>query len=57
MNSFANNEQQQDNIRFFKYKMKKIGRTPANNIALDTEVAALLKDLSNFLRAFLFPSD
>ena len=55
MNGFANDEQQQDNSRFFKYKTKTIGRTPANNIALDTEVAALLKDLSNFWRSFDFP--
>ena len=55
MNCFANYGQQQDNSRSFMYKTKIIGRTPANYIALDTEVAAQFKYLSNFWRSFDFP--
>ena len=41
--------------KFFEYKTKIIGRKPADNNTLDTEVVVPLKYLSNFWRFLNFP--
>ena len=42
----------QQQVNFIEYKTNKIGRTPDNDDALDTEVVVPLKYLSNFWRFF-----
>ena len=41
--------------RSFEYETKTIGRTPANNNRLNTEVVVPLKYLSNFWRSLELP--
>ena len=41
--------------RFFEYKTKILGDTPANNSTLDTEVVVPLKYLCNFWRSLDLP--